>query len=1320
MTDAADNQPDPLDAVVEDFLARRRAGECASAEDFARCHPDLADRIRVLFPTLLLLERRSLPSDPTPASVVALRIQGPVVPPGALGPFRILREVARGGMGVIYEAIQEPLGRRVALKVLPPELGRQPAYRERFGREAAAAARLHHTNIVPVFASGAQDDTLYFAMQFIQGRTVADLLADLRAAGTHPPDHAHQAARLALQAAEALACAHAHGILHRDIKPSNLLVDREGRLWVADFGLAKARDGDDLTSPGELVGTLRYLAPERFAGRCDARSDVYALGATLYELLALRPAFDDTDRLRLVRQVAGGAPALARIAPGVPGNLATVVHKAMAADPADRYPTAQELADDLRRFLDDLPVRARRESALETVRRWSRHNVALARMTGAVAALLVLTALATSLLSLRALRAEARMEEKLFESRLVEARALTLSRRPGQHFASLALLDEARALAQKLGLEADRWHELRNATVAALALPDLYPERTWEGLPNGSTYVSFDERLEVYARTDRWGNCSVRRVEDDQELYALPAPEPPPPEGLECIPFLSPDARFVAVRHVDHRLHVWKLAGTRPELWLRDEKIRRVDWRSDGGTIGWTDQDGTLSVHELASRRRVARLPPDGITRAVFPALHPTEPLVALTSELANEAQVRDLRSGKVLKSLPLPRGGYMVGWDPSGRTLAASDANGNFIHCYDRETFQERGHIGPIEGGRPRFFFNHAGDRVAAYSLRNATELHNAITSQKLISVPNLQPVYLLRFSRDDTRLAGFGHAGRLGIWRVANHPVRKTLALPRANAFSGGLPPAISPDGRVVADVMVDGIHMWDLETGRELASLPYQVSEREFQFVLFEPGPSAALLTGTGAGTFRWPWRAVAPDHWRLGPPQAVALPSGRAASQSRDGQVLATGVQDAPEVMTAWSGAWIWHADRPDVPLHVAAGNNIRSLAVSPNGSWLATGDRFRHVVELWDARTGKLVRKLLDHYAVPTFSPDGAWLAVGSDENTGLCDPQSGRLFATDTWEAVRPLDSAAVFAPDSRTMLLTTDTSALRLVETLSGRELVRIQSPDVERSRVPQLTPDGTRLIVADDSTGLHVWDLRRLRAELASRDLDWDAPPCAPAPPPHGPVTLEVIWGDYERLSRQELARNYDRGVEAAPQRGERWYCRGIFHLRSGRHERALADLRKAVALEPDLAPFCHALARFYATAPERYRDIPAAVSLAERAVALLPDEWSYISTQGIAYYRAGRHGDALAALQKNLARGTAEAQAVDLYFLALCHRSLGDAKRADECFQRARTLHEQQRNRLSPEEAEELRSFRAEAEALLARSARDGSAASGPTGP
>ena len=298
----------------------------------------------------------------------------------SLGEFRLLREVGRGGMGVVYEADQLPLGRRVALKVLPSTASLDPRHLQRFQLEAQAAAILHHEHIVPVYGIGFDQGVHYYAMQFIDGRSLTELIRALRQEPS-PADSRHwrAVAQFGMQAAEALEHAHELGVIHRDIKPSNLLIDDRGHLWVTDFGLARVLQANpDVTATGDLVGTVRYMSPEQARGDkgvIDPRVDIYALGATLYELLTLQPAFNASDRQQLLRQILHEEPVPPRrLRPSLPRDLETIVLKAMDKEPRARYRSACEMADDLRRFLDDRPVRARRPSPVDRAAKWSRRH----------------------------------------------------------------------------------------------------------------------------------------------------------------------------------------------------------------------------------------------------------------------------------------------------------------------------------------------------------------------------------------------------------------------------------------------------------------------------------------------------------------------------------------------------------------------------------------------------------------------------------------------------------------------------------------------------------------------------------------------------------------------------------------------------------------------------------------------------------------------------------------------------------------------------------------------------------------------------------
>lgn len=313
-----------------------------------------------------------------------------------LGDFRLIRQIGRGGMGVVYEAEQISLGRRVALKVLPLAAAMDQRQLHRFHNEAQAAAQLHHTNVVPVYAVGCERSVHYYAMQLIEGQSLADVIRDLKTnhrlsdepsaslatLRTQQRREFYRAvALLGAQAADGLEYAHRMGVVHRDIKPGNLLLDHAGTLWIADFGLAQLHSdnaGEGLTRSGDLLGTLRYMSPEQASGRAvllDQRTDVYALGATLFELVTLRPAMEGETQVELLKQIEQtDPPSACAIDPMIPQQLAVIMGQALAKDPAERYQDAAAMAADLRRFLNDQPIKARPMSIRQKLSRWGRRH----------------------------------------------------------------------------------------------------------------------------------------------------------------------------------------------------------------------------------------------------------------------------------------------------------------------------------------------------------------------------------------------------------------------------------------------------------------------------------------------------------------------------------------------------------------------------------------------------------------------------------------------------------------------------------------------------------------------------------------------------------------------------------------------------------------------------------------------------------------------------------------------------------------------------------------------------------------------------------
>jgi serine/threonine protein kinase len=448
--------------AVEEYCTAVQAGHKPTREEFLARHAEIAgplakclDGLEFVYTAGTGLSQFGTGEPATAADDVQ--------PSAPLGDYQIVREIGRGGMGVVYEAVQLSLGRRVALKVLPFAAALDAKQLQRFKNEAQAAAHLHHTNIVPVISVGCERGVHYYAMQYIEGQTLAAVIAELRQqAGlerqdasqplsevakelvsgrlapakpcgsepptgpyhgtTSPPHHPttslrpdptppvaglstehsiksaayfRTVANLGLQAAEALEHAHQMGVVHRDIKPANLLVDVRGNLWITDFGLAHCQSQPGLTMSGDLVGTLRYMSPEQALAKrvvVDHRTDIYSLGVTLYELLTLELAFRGSDRQELLRQIAFEEPRPPRrLNKPIPAELETIVLKAMEKNPAERYATAQELAEDLRRFLEDKPIKAKRPTLLQQAVRWGRRH---RPVVGAAVVVLILASVA--------------------------------------------------------------------------------------------------------------------------------------------------------------------------------------------------------------------------------------------------------------------------------------------------------------------------------------------------------------------------------------------------------------------------------------------------------------------------------------------------------------------------------------------------------------------------------------------------------------------------------------------------------------------------------------------------------------------------------------------------------------------------------------------------------------------------------------------------------------------------------------------------------------------------------------------------------------
>lgn len=386
-TDASDME---TARILDEFLQRVDAGVTVSREEFLKQHPDHADRLRECLDGLDLLAQ-----EPRVTSL-----------PPCFDDFEIHGVLGRGGMGVVYEATQKSLDRIVALKVMRLDLTDSKTI-ERFQREAETAAGLHHTNIVPVFATGREGNNSWYVMQRIEGESLAHQIKTAYRSEDPHPIPIEKIINVGIQAAEALDYAHKRDVIHRDVKPANLIVDKQGVVWLTDFGLARRIVDVGTTTTGALLGTPRYMSPEQAGATCTDvthHTDIYSLGATLYELATGSPPFSGDEPLAVMAKIRNEEPtSIQTLRHDASRDLDIVLAKAMAKQPTHRYPSASAFADDLRAVGEGRPIRARTMSWIERSIRWTRRHdhlvrpIGIAVVTTIAAILLVLTLVSSSL-----------------------------------------------------------------------------------------------------------------------------------------------------------------------------------------------------------------------------------------------------------------------------------------------------------------------------------------------------------------------------------------------------------------------------------------------------------------------------------------------------------------------------------------------------------------------------------------------------------------------------------------------------------------------------------------------------------------------------------------------------------------------------------------------------------------------------------------------------------------------------------------------------------------------------------------------------------
>ena len=1154
---------DPLEALAEEFLDRMRCGERPAVSEFLARAPERAGELGELLSALLLVEDVKLHADATSAAGEAgLPGGGPALE--RLGDFRILRELGRGGMGIVYEAQQESLNRHVAIKVLAPGTARSPQIIERFLREAKAAAQLHHTNIVPVFSVGECQGLHYYAMQFIRGLSLDKVLKEVRrlkdrapagpadeATAIHPAlavatdsdeRYARSVARIGLQVAQALAYAHQQGTLHRDIKPSNILLDVHGVAWVTDFGLAKAVDDEDLTRTGDLVGTIRYMAPERFRGLCDGRSDEYSLGLTLYELLALRPAFDASDREGLLYQVNRvELPRLRRLNPAIPVDLETIVHKAIEKEAEHRYDYVAELAEDLHSFLEDRPIAARRVSSTERLTRWARRNPGLATLGTALAGMLALVVVVIVVADLRLRRqheatmtnlrraelAEGDAVSKLQDSYVANARAGRRSRFAGQRFEGLRSIRAAALLDQP----GNRLLELRNEAIACLALPDLRPVRTWEDGPQGGFLgVDFDPSSGRMARGTPRGDVLIRSTDPRGDEVRLPG------NGLRVVMVrFSRDGRYLAVKHEERGEVVLVVWDTRRAAKLLEVPAGvhgdAVDFHPDGRMLAAGRRDGSIFLYNLDERREVRRFPPGPVPHHI--RFDSTGGRVVTVSPVARDGiQVRNVKDGTIAASWAFPESGHSVDWHPEDRWIAVGGEFGTIRLLDARDASRPPRTIRAHDGAVVALAFHPGGRLLASASWDGTMRLWDIRSAEQLVRCP-FPEARPLRFSRDGQFVGPGLNGASAWSWEVAEGVECRSLPGAEgsgartwsADFFAGTGVLASAGDTGVRLEVPGGGVSAF--------VALPGTVA--------IAAAPDGSFLITSGAtGLLRWPVRRSAAGDLRVGPPEPLGslagLPTGR-VRLGRDGRTLAV-------VLDSEVGRVVVLDLRGrDPPITLAGHPNLERLDLSPDGHWVATGTWRGNGVKVWDVRRGALAREInVEGSADVLFSPDGRSLVTASGDEYAIWDLSSWTRRLQLPRSQATSLPGHVAFNPVGGVLAIARTRNLVQLVDAESGRELATLETPEPKNVSALGFSPDGRLLAVALDAIGIQVWDLATIGRGLESLGLHWSTATGA------GPVASPMITAKQIVVEDAPWMAPLVRGEELAPASSRDGRSRGL----------------------------------------------------------------------------------------------------------------------------------------------------------------------------